>query len=152
MNKISFRPKREEDHEGMVEVACALSQWFTPEGLADMAQDFKFHAGFIAMDEGKIVGFITYETLTGNLAELSWIGVHPGYQHQGVGKRLLQLLEEQLITQGIRILQVSTLADSVVYEPYAETRAFYRANGFQDYRIDPGYYHGDDRLLLRKYL
>lgn len=153
MNKISFRPKREEDSEGILGVARALPQWFTKEGLADMAQDFKLHEGFIATERDKIVGFITYETLTGNLAELSWMGVHPEYQHQGVGKRLLQLLEGRLIAQGIRILQVSTLADNVVYEPYARTRAFYRANGFQDHRVDSIYFpNGDDRLLLRKCL
>lgn len=153
MNEISLRPKREEDHENMLEVARALPQWFTPEGLADMAQDFKLHEGLVAADGDKIVGFITYETLAVDLAELSWMGVHPEYQHQGVGKRLLQLLEERLIAQGIRILQVATVADSVAYEPYARTRAFYRANGFQDHRVDPGYFStGDDRLLLRKYL
>lgn len=152
MSEISFRPKREEDCESMLEVARALPQWFTPEGLADMVEDFKLHEGFVATAGDKIVGFITYEALALDLAELSWIAVHPAYQHQGVGKRLLQLLEERLVAQGVRNLQVSTLADNVTYEPYARTRAFYRANGFQDYRLDPGYYHGDDRLLLRKYL
>lgn len=153
MNEISFRSKREEDYEGMLEVARALPQWFTQEGLADMTRDFKLHEGFVATEGDKIVGFITYETLAVDLAEISWMGVRPEYQRQGVGKRLLQLLERRLIAQGIRILQVSTVADSVIYEPYARTRAFYRANGFQNYRVDPSYFStGDDRLLLRKYL
>lgn len=151
MNEISFRPKREEDHEGMLEVAHALPQWFAQEGLEEMAQDFKVHEGFVATDQDKIVGFLTYEALEGDLAEVSWMGVRPEYQRQGVGRRLLQLAEERLITKGVRVLQVSTVADSVAYEPYARTRAFYRASGFRDYRVDRGYFpNGDDRLLLRK--
>lgn len=157
MSEFIFREKREEDYEGLLEVARALPQWFTREGLAEMAQDFKLHEGFIATDGSKIIGFITYApspyTPVVDLAELTWMGVRPEYQCRGVGKKLLQLLERQLIAQGVRILQVSTVADTVFYEPYARTRAFYRANGFQDYRVDRGYFpNGDDRLLLRKRL
>lgn len=50
MSEISFQPKREEDCESMLEVARALPQWFTPEGLADMAEDFKLHEGFAAKE------------------------------------------------------------------------------------------------------
>lgn len=157
MGELSFRPKREEDYTGLLEVARALPEWFTPEGLAEMAWDVKLQGGFVAIDGNKIVGFITYASSSdapvGDVVELTWIGVRPEYQHQGVGKRLLRSLEERLIAQAIRVLQVSTLAESVVYEPYARTRAFYRANGFQDCRVDRGYFpNGDDRLLLRKEL
>jgi len=157
MSEIVVRARREEDYEGMLEVAHALPQWFTQEGLAEMARDFKVHKGFIATDGGKIVGFITYAsspyTPAIDLAELTWMGVRPEYQRRGIGKKLLQVLERQLIARGIRTLQVSTVADAVVYEPYARTRAFYRANGFRDYRVDRGYFpNGDDRLLLRKHL
>ncbi|MCR4403713.1 MAG: GNAT family N-acetyltransferase [Candidatus Acetothermia bacterium] len=137
----------------MLEVARALPQWFTREGLEEMAQDFELHDGFVATEGDEIVGFITYETLAVDLAELSWMGVRPEYQRRGIGKRLLQLAQERLIAQRIKILQAATAADSVLYEPYARTRAFYQANGFRDYRVDRGYFpNGDDRLLLQKEL
>jgi ribosomal protein S18 acetylase RimI-like enzyme len=151
MARLRFRAKNEGDLEGLLEVARALPQWFTQAGLEEMAHDFNLQEGFVATAGERIVGFITYESLTPELAELSWMGVRPEYQGRGVGKRLLQLAEERLIAQGIRVLEVSTVADSVAYEPYARTRAFYRANGFRDYRVDRGYFpNGDDRLLLRK--
>jgi ribosomal protein S18 acetylase RimI-like enzyme len=51
-------------------------------------------------------------------------------------------------------LEVDTVADNVEYEPYAETRRFYRAMGFQDVRVDEKFWgEGNDRydrLVMRK--
>jgi len=48
-------------------------------------------------------------------------------------------------------LEVSTVADSVEYEPYARTRSFYHALGFSDVQVDRKWYpSGEDRLLRRK--
>jgi hypothetical protein len=54
----------------------------------------------------------------------------------------------------VKTLQVYTLGDSVDYEPYERTRAFYRALGFVDFKREP---HPDnpecpESLFLRKVL
>ena len=65
----------------------------------------------------------------------------------------MEALEEVLVRLGVSALEVSTVADSVEYEPNARTRSFYHALGFSDIRVDRGWYpSGDDRLLLRKLL
>jgi hypothetical protein len=59
-----------------------------------------------------------------------------------------------LKASGFRTLEVATVADNVEYAPYAETRRFYRARGFTDFRVDARFWgSGDDRydrLVLRR--
>ncbi len=52
----------------------------------------------------------------------------------GIGARLLAYAENRLRDAGATIVQVETLGDSVDYEPYERTRAFYRAPGFRDFK------------------
>jgi hypothetical protein len=51
---------------------------------------------------------------------------------------------------GITEVFVDTLGDSVDYEPYARTRAFYRALGFTDHQriMQPGNESMPERLVL----
>jgi GNAT superfamily N-acetyltransferase len=62
------------------------------------------------------------------------MGVLPDQQRKGFGKQLLNRLVDDLRSNRVSELYVRTLGDSVEYEPYAKTRAFYRANGFQDFQ------------------
>jgi GNAT superfamily N-acetyltransferase len=138
----------------MLAVARSLGPWFNDGGLAEMAADFKTHRALVAVDgDGQVTGFVTWapspHTPEPGLVELTWLGVLPDRHRAGLGRRLLAALADACRAEGARAIQVSTIADSVEYEPYARTRAFYRAVGFADYRVDPGFYEGDDRLLLR---
>lgn len=152
--ELSIRLATAADVDAMLAVARSLPQWFNEGGLAEMARDFPMHHGAVALDaEGEVVGFVTWApspfTPEPGLVELTWLGVAPGLRGRGLGRRLLAFLCEACRAAGVHTVQVSTVADSVAYEPYAQTRAFYRACGFADFRVDPGYYDGDDRLLLR---
>lgn len=72
--------------------------------------------------------------LTRGVGEISWIAVSADHHLQGIGSRLLAFAEDCLRASGVTDVQVETLGDSVVYEPYERTRAFYRAAGFQDFK------------------
>ncbi len=75
------------------------------------------------------------------------MGVAVGLQHRGVGTALLAALRLELRRLGVARFMVSTVADTVDYEPYAQTRRFYRARGFVDERVDPRYWgEGEDRF------
>lgn len=103
----------------------------------------------------QVVGFVTWTVQSAHatepgVAEMTWLGVAPAARGSGAGRRLAAAAAEACRAAGAHTLQVSTLADRVDYPPYAETRAFYRALGFVDWRVDRDYYgDGDDRLLLR---
>ena len=148
------RPLRPSDAGPVLDLARSLSQWFDSEGLARIARDLASHGGFVAVRGDRLVGFVTWTPLDAEVAELSWMGVAEDLQHQGIGTTLLAALVASLRSPGFRFLEVSTVADNVDYEPYVETRRFYRARGFVDFRVDARYWgSGDDRydrLLLRR--
>ena len=74
------------------------------------------------------------------------MGVKEREQRSGIGTALLSAVVRAARDAGFRVLEVGTVADSVDYPPYAETRRFYRARGFVDRRVDPKHYgEGEDR-------
>ena len=142
------------DLSSVVEIAKLLPQWFTESGLDGIARDVQTHEGFVALDNGNIVGFAIYATdKDENEAELTWIGVHPELHRRGIGRTLVKAVETDLAQRGFLSLEVSTVAPTVEYEPYARTRDFYHAMGFRDVRVDMKWFpSGDDRLLLTREL
>ena len=144
----------QEDRATIVEMAKSLRQWFTELGIQQIARDLQTLKGLVALEDENMAGFVTYSiNVDETVAELTWIAVHPNLHRKGIGRSLVEALEEVLVRLGVSAFEVSTVADSVEYEPYARTRSFYHALGFTDVRVDRGWYpSGDDRLLLRKLL
>ena len=143
-----------EDHATIVAMAKLLPQWFTELGIQQIARDLQTQNGLVTLEDENIAGFVTYAiAVDETVAELTWIAVHPNLHRKGIGRSLVEALEEVLVGLGVSALEVSTVADSIEYEPYARTRTFYHALGFSDVRVDRGWYpSGDDRVLLRKLL
>ena len=83
----------------------------------------------------------------------SWIAVSADHHRRGIGARLLEFAEDDLSRSGVSEVQVETLGESVDYEPYERTRAFYRSAGFRDFKSvmtdNPGM---PESLTLRKRL
>src|SRR5204862_6737284 len=80
-----------------------------------------------------VVGFLTFSVDT-DAAEITWMAVDPGRRRAGVGAALIAALVDRLAHEGVRRLIVKTLSSREPYEPYAETRAFYRSMGFIEER------------------
>jgi len=150
---FAVRPIEEGDAPLILLLARTLDKWFNVEGLRTMAKDLETHAGFVAVRGDRVLGFVTWEPIDKEVANMSWIGVAETEQRSGIGRALLAALKADLRRRGFRTIEVSTVAESVDYEPYAATRRFYRAMGFVDYRVDPLYFgEGEgryDRLRMR---
>jgi GNAT superfamily N-acetyltransferase len=119
-----------------------------------MEKDVPVHHGFVAEEGPDILGFATWKPVGDGTAELTWMGVVRERHRDGIGTALLDAVVEAAAGAGHGALDVSTVADSVDYPPYDPTRAFYRARGFADHRVDREFFgdEGDryDRLLLRR--
>jgi len=143
----------EGDAPAILLLARSLDKWFNEEGLEKMSRDLLSHDGFVAVRGDRVLGFVTWTPIDAESADLTWMGVAEDLQRTGIGRALFRNLVRDLRTRGVRALEVSTVADSVDYEPYARTRHFYRAMGFVDHRVDPKFFGaGDDRydrLVLR---
>ena len=70
-------------------------------------------------------------------AELYVLGVRPHLHRHGVGKQLLEASERYLREQGIRYVQVKTLAALADDKNYEKTRAFYEGQGYVTLEVFP---------------
>lgn len=100
--------------------------------------DLQFQKGYTAWQKnGGIIGFLSYYVNEG-VAHIGCMGVRKEFHRNGVGRKLVQALTAELRpaegdrTTGVEKVRVNTLGDSVEYEPYERTRAFYRGVGFSD--------------------
>jgi GNAT superfamily N-acetyltransferase len=152
---VRVREIADEDMEAVEAIARALQpQWFTESALTEIANAIRTQNGYVAEDGGILIGFAMYQPLSdGRTAELTWVGVRPNFHRRGTGRRLVEAIERELITEGLTILEVHTLAATVNYVPYSLTRSFYHEIGFVDVSVEPkGFPSGDDKLFLRKQL
>lgn len=129
-----IRPLLASDYPGIDEVVASLPEWFDARArTTSIPIDIKHQRGFVAERQGKVVGFITLYVAEGKL-NIGWLGVQQDLHCQGIGRLLLAQAETEARALGIPELALYTLGDGVDYEPYARTRQFYFANGFQIYQ------------------
>ena len=131
---IDIRPMKPDDHSGVLAVAEALPEWFDADARGrGMPADLQHQDGFVVLLDGKLVGFITLFVADGRL-NIGWLGVKRDCQRQGIGGLLLDAAEDAARDMGIEELATRTLGDSVDYQPYEQTRAFYAKHGFRIYQ------------------
>jgi GNAT superfamily N-acetyltransferase len=99
----------------------------------------------------EIRGFACYgrRPLTENSFDLYWIGVGQQFQDQGIGKKLLFRVEDEIRKLGGRLLIIET-AGKPIFEP---TRQFYLRAGYDlEARIRDFYSPGDNLEIFTKHL
>jgi ribosomal protein S18 acetylase RimI-like enzyme len=137
------------DQAAVVCLATELGEWFNADGLREIATDLRYQPGFVAEMNGQIIGFVVISVYEAK-GRISWLGVQRGHQRMGIGRRLVGAVVSRMAGDGIKEVFVDTLGDSVEYEPYAKTRAFYRALGFTEHQriMQPGNESMPERLVL----
>lgn len=113
--------------EQAVTIASGLGDYFTEDALAQIASPSSNI--LIAKDKEQVLGFLIY-VVHRERAEIVWMGIRLDKQRQGIGTFLVVHLESILRKEGVEVLMVRTLDDSVGYDPYFGTNSFYRARGF----------------------
>lgn len=98
-----------------------------------------------------LVGYACYGATPGTdrTYDLYWIAVHPAFQGEGDGTRLLDEVERRLRERDARLLVVETSSR----EEYEPTRRFYEARGYRRVAVLADYYApGDGRVVYIKRL
>lgn len=94
----------------------------------------------VAYSGTQVVGFaIMY--FGDDHAHLNLLAVRPGWQRRGVGRRLVNWLEESCRVAGISAIHLEVRASNT------PGRRFYRALGFQEVALLPGYYGGREAAV-----
>jgi ribosomal protein S18 acetylase RimI-like enzyme len=92
------------------------------------------------------VAYAALERMTSGTWNLYLIAVHPAYQRWGIGAALIHDVEGVLAARGARVLLVETSGPPA----FARSRAFYRANGYEEEaRIRDFYAAGEDKVVFR---
>lgn len=138
------------DHAAACEaIGRALPAWFgIEEGLADLRHCAATQEGVVAIAAGEPIGFLTLTRPFPETWEMTWMAVHPARHRRGVGCRLIEVTIDRCRAAGASTLLVKTLAGSHPSEEYAQTRAFYRAMGFQRLEVFPDLWGPHNPCLL----
>ena len=100
----------------------------------------------VARDIRRIAGFAIAE-FCDEKVHLNLFAVHPGYQRQGVGRKLLKWLESSAQTAGCYFMCLE------VRDSNNKAINFYKKYGFSELDLKHGYYAGqEDAILLTREL
>ena len=88
----------------------------TPEQMNQLLQH-----GFVAEDQGRIIGFVALEIYSPKLAELQCLAVDPGYRGRRIGRRLVSRVIARAQQYSVKEVMAITSRDEVL-----------RACGFDD--------------------
>ncbi|MBV8734125.1 MAG: GNAT family N-acetyltransferase [Solirubrobacterales bacterium] len=125
-----------------------LPDWFgIPGAVGEYVVKAERAMAVVAIANSLEVGLLTLVRHTEFAAEIDVIAVKPGYHRRGVGRAMIDRAELLLAPDGVEYLQVKTLADTVEYEPYARTRAFYAACGFRPLQVFPALWDPENPAL-----
>lgn len=130
-------------------IARALPAWFgIEEGLQELRNCLETESGLVALDGEAPIGFLTIATPFPETREIPWMAVAPTHHRQGTGRALIDTLARQATGEGATILHVKTLADLHPSPEYAQTRAFYHAQGFHRLVVLPELWGPENPCLL----
>jgi len=90
--------------------------------------------------DDRLIGFAIMQYFTEH-AHLNLLGVEPAYRRFGIGRRLIEWLEETARTGGIFTVTLEVRAGQ------HGSRMFYRALGYQESQYIPGYYSGREAAV-----
>jgi GNAT superfamily N-acetyltransferase len=126
----SIRRLQAGDLPALLDIVRRLSDYFTDDVPGKVTADVQKHGGWVIVDDGRPLGFSVVERRSSLVTEILWMAVDPVCRDTGVGTELLDHIVDDLVTDGVRLVEVKTLDGSAGYPPYEGTRAFWGGRGF----------------------
>ena len=104
------------------------------------------HCSFVEIEGERPVGFVYFAEvpMTEGTWSLYWIAVAKDQQGRGLGRRLLEFVENEVRDASGRLL----LIDTSSIDKYEPTREFYRKRGYAIASHIPDYYADGDGLVV----
>ena len=88
---IEVRPLQPVDAPGCDAVIASLPDWFgDPDGLAACAEAVRGGDGWVAVEAGEVVGFLTLERPLPASADITWLAVRADRRGGGIGSALIE--------------------------------------------------------------
>jgi len=129
--KIKKIKKKAERSRICKEIIESLPNWFGLESAnkeyIERSAETDFYTAYMF---GKEVGFFSIISHFPQTSEIYVCGILSEYHRLGIGRKLLQNIEDDLKKKKVKFLTVKTLSASHPDKGYAKTRMFYEAVGF----------------------
>jgi GNAT superfamily N-acetyltransferase len=127
-----IRPIEQGDIAACQALLARLPSWFgIPESNAGYIDSLHRLPAWVAVDGGRVVGFVALLSHTPQSAEISVMAVDPDRHRDGFGRTLVGTVESWCQDNDIRWLHVKTRGPSTYDDDYERTRRFYAAMGFE---------------------
>jgi GNAT superfamily N-acetyltransferase len=97
-----------------------------------------------------VLGVLLLDQRYPTSAEVHLLAVRRKHHRVGIGRALMERVEDDLRAQGVRLLSVKTLGPSASDPGFDQTRAFYTACGFHPVEEFPDLWADDPCLLMVK--
>ena len=126
-----------------LEKVCFSDPWSENSIAYELTNPLSFW--LVAMDGDKLVGYVGSQAVLDS-ADMMNIAVAPSHRRQGIARRLVSALVEQLKIKDVRMLLLEVRVSNDA------ARALYEEMGFVAAGKRPGYYTNpkEDALILRK--
>jgi GNAT superfamily N-acetyltransferase len=154
---VRVRTLGQRDASACDEIVLDLPYHFgSGAGRAACATAVRTQPGFVAVDDGQVVGFATFEHRFDAATEITWMAVRASRRREGIGGKLLDGVARAATEAGRSLLLVLTVSPTdgpdEVADGYQATRAFYEASGFSPVRDFPGHWDADTPVLMVRVL
>jgi N-acetylglutamate synthase-like GNAT family acetyltransferase len=108
-----------------------LPQWFgLPESNDEYVEKATSLRNVIARDGDNVVGVCLLLPHNPQSVEIDLLAVPASKHRQGIGRRIVEHVERELVAEGVCVLHVKTFGPSGSSVEYERTRAFYEGIGF----------------------
>jgi ribosomal protein S18 acetylase RimI-like enzyme len=108
-----------------------LPEWFGIEqSVLDYIESARTMPTTVARRGDEIVGACLVRRHNPVAAEIELLAVSRSLHRRGIGRRLLDAVEDELRADGVRLVQVKTFGPSGTSAEYERTRAFYASVGY----------------------
>jgi GNAT superfamily N-acetyltransferase len=158
---FTIRPVEERDQTSLLSIARDVGA-FSAEDVDTVAElvDIYLHEpqgkeeydwGAACDEHDQVLGFACYgpTPLTERTFDFYWLAVSKAAQGQGVGRALMEWVEQQARARGGRLLVLETSGT----DEYAAARRLYERLGWKGRLCVPDFYHpGDDLFMFHKHL
>lgn len=130
-------------------VLRSLPEWFgVEESIKEYINGVKASTFFSAYIGEIPIGFMSLKEHNEFTSEIYLTGILEEFHRRGIGKRLIEVVEDMLIKQNKIFLTVKTLSSSHPDEGYRKTREFYRSVGFYPLEEFPELWGKENPCLL----
>lgn len=149
-----LRPTSPADTEALIQLTAGTG-FFKPmelDALREVLDDYHDtnrdlgHRSLVWEEGGRILGYVYHAPtpMTDRTWYLYWIAVANDQQGRGLGRKLLESVEQDIRGQDGRLLLIET-SSTPRYDP---TRAFYLKRGYTQVANIPDFYSDGDGLVV----